>query len=175
MKEEIHQILSALNSQDIEAQNAAALQIAMLLEKHSPLRAEQHFYDSFLPTPLNMLVLSEEDKKELIESLYQLVLCQENNASMIWALGKAASVSALEHLLLLVCEQKKSLSDNALWQAFIAIDNFLSITQESPIYLQVRQLLHSYPIAQVLSQIGNDKQDKLIQLAQEMLKALTSH
>jgi hypothetical protein len=136
----LRQVFDEATSDNPEVREEAILQIAMLLERHSPLRDMPSFYQSIQRAELANIELDASGQQEVIDELYSLVQSTKINSSMIWALGKAKSPPVLEYLLDLICNHHHRLTDDAKEQVLAAVNRFLSVSEDDPMYTQTRSL-----------------------------------
>ena len=73
---------------------------------------------------------------------------------MIWALGKVKSPIVLGYLVDLVCNQRHRLVDDAKQQALVALNRFLSVNEDDPIYPQTRVLATDGDFRKALEEIA---------------------
>ncbi len=154
MNEAVRQLFDEAASENAEAREEAILQIAMLLERHSPLKDSTSFYQSIQHPELANVKLDASEQQQIIDMLFTLVLSATNNASMVWALGKVKSPSVLGYLVDLVCSHNHRLSDDAKHQALVALNRFLSVDQDDPIYPQIRLLATNTDFRRALEEIA---------------------
>jgi hypothetical protein len=140
MNDDLRQLLDEAISDIPEVREEGILQIAMLLERHSPLRDTPTFYRSIQRAELADVELDATQQQEVIDKLYALILTTRTNSSMIWALGKVQSPTVLRYLVDLICGHRDRLPDDSKQQALRAINRFLSVSEDDHMYSEMRLL-----------------------------------
>jgi hypothetical protein len=154
MNDALRHIFDEATSDDPEVREDAILQIAMLLERHSPLKDRPSFYQSIQNAELATIELDASEQLEVIDMLHALILSTKTNSSMIWALGKVKSPTVLGYLVDLVCDHHQRLDDDARQQALVAMNRFLSVGEDDPIYPQAKSLVRNSDFRRALEEIA---------------------
>lgn len=147
----LKEILSKTTSDDLATRQEAILELALLIEKHSPRRDKQSYYESMLPPELLNMSLTEDEQTELVHEVGRIVLSDNVTGSLVWALSKSSSLDALEYLLGYVCGEPSPNDEHGIWQALLRIHIFLY--QDHPLHNQVLDLGQRYNLQKVLEQI----------------------
>lgn len=165
MKAEIKDLFERAKNDEKSIQEEATLQIAMLLEKHSKAADELSFYKDILEPRLLLLILDEEEQKEIIVELSKLIRTEKVIPGMLWALSKPTMIDTLPILLLWLQEYGHQAEENILDQAIGAIDKvfFLSMggdkIHEHP---EVAEIIRHHNPIPILQTIANRKPEKKI-------------
>lgn len=155
MNDALRHMFNEATSNNLEVREEAILQIAMLLERHSPLRDTPSFYQSIQCAELANVQLDSLQQQEVIDELYALILSTKTNSSMIWALSKVKSPTVLGYLVDLVCNHQHRLADDAKQQALVAVNRFLSVSEDDPMYMQTRSLGTNHDFRRALEEIAD--------------------
>lgn len=119
------------------------LQIALLLEKHSPGADRAEVYQALLPEHLWAVSLTAADQAALIQTLISLIHSSKMTPDMLWALGKTNAITAFIAVLTWLRNQS-TFTEDATWQALIVLDNFFFLNRDKqgqvdPVIIQIAQ------------------------------------
>ena len=137
MAQELVQILLdtiCLPTTEVTQRRNAVVNLALLMEKHSPGADTDANYMEHLPSSLFRVVLEEADKIEIVDVLCgQLELEPIDNGvvkELFWALGKVDSGQSLIALKsALKCVLEKPLKPSELRQAILTIADLSDVVQ----------------------------------------------
>lgn len=165
----------------LEVKNEAILHIAMLLEKSSrAIRAKQyaileaynsHDYRMILPDYLQTVLLSEGEQSEVVSCLVDLINSHHRHPSMIWALGKSLPSFGLGPLLKFLQQVSPDIDDETIYQALVALEEFLVI-QDGSLYPGVDAEIRARNPAASLQRIVRSGNPYLIEISQRVLARL---
>lgn len=172
MKSVLNELLERAKCENKEVREEAILQIAMLLEKNSICPDQPSFYETVLSDHLLSISLDESEQQEMIAELGNLILSEKMTASMLWALGKTTSRTALVPLLTWLRNHNRSLDEEAIWQALIALDNFLGLKVDGTLDCQVADMIRDYNLTSALQRILETDNPRLKKLGQKLLNRI---
>lgn len=132
MKKEIADLLSHLNSNNIEEKRYSIADIGMILEmtthilngNYSDSSNEQ--YKNYLDEDLLSVGLNIDEQGEIIDKLVERILAKDTlSVSMLWAIGKAYPTVGLPGLIKAIEFNWKTFDDEMSYQLIISLENFL--------------------------------------------------
>lgn len=167
-------LIKQADSSDREEQREAILQIAMLLEKHSNAADTSNFYEGIMPAHVSSLVLTEDDRQQVITELGKLIESDNFSPSLLWALGKAKRIEALLLLLTFLNRNCQSLEQEATWQTLSAIENLLILKEDEQIDKRAADLLQAHDLNNCLTSLVNSGDADIKVIAQRILSKITS-
>jgi len=169
MNKVLQDILSQALRDDPALRHEAALELSLLIEKHSPRRDSEGFYKLLLRPKLISIVLTEDEVKELIGEIGRIVLSDKCTPTMVLALSKSASLEALEYLLAFLCSDGPQRDKESIWQAVIGTRIFSTVQRDNVIYDKVFSLFRKYKLEDSLRRLGNEYGDEMRIYAQKIL------
>jgi len=172
MNKVLQDILSQALCDDPALMHEAALELALLIEKHSPRRDSEDFYKSMLRPELVSIVLTEDEVKELIGEIGRIVLSDKCTPTMVWALSKSTSLEALEYLLAFLCSDGPQRGKESIWQAMVGTQIFSTVQRDDAIYDKVFRLFQEYKLEDSLRRAGNEYGGEEAILAQRILDSM---
>lgn len=120
-------LLQKATSQEAKIRDDARLQIAMLLEKHSPLANSPLFYEDLIPRDLLSLILTEVELNELLTCVCSLVMIRELPPGILsWGLRTDALSTVLDTLLHFVYAYGNELDEKTTREVLTGIDRCLA-------------------------------------------------
>lgn len=120
-------LLQEATSQEAKIRDEAQLQIAMLLERHSPLANSPLFYEDLVPGDLLSLILTEVELNELLTRVCRLVMVRQLPPGILsWGLRTDAIGTVLETLLHFVYAYGNELDEKTTREVLTGIDRCLA-------------------------------------------------
>jgi|GEM_PF-6185205 len=168
----VGEIIKSLSSESLDEKEEATLAIALLLEKHSPLRNEEIFYQNNLPQTLSLIALSQREIEEIIEEIGKLLLIGKITPSLVWAISKSQQISSFKILLAVLKQHYEN--EDILWQGLIGIETSISVNNNKSAISQIRKLLKEPENAYVIKKTTESNSIRLRQLAERIEKQITS-
>lgn len=168
----LRDILAKTTAEDLKTRQEAILELALLIEKHSPSRDKQTYYEAMLSPELLKVVLSEDEQKELVHEIGQIVLSDKVTGSLVWALSKSHSLDALEYLLAFLSREPPPTEGHAIRQAVLATEVFLSVYQDHPLHDHVFGLARNHRLKDVLEQIAGHCEEDVKKIIQSIKQRL---
>ena len=165
----LENLLKELTSGNKKRRDEAVLCLAMLLEKHSSRPDKQSNYELILPASLHSLSLSSEDQQAIIERLGDLIESKEMLPSMLWALGKTTNSAAVLPLLRFINQHFQEADDDAIWQALIAIENFLVFDSNNQLRDEVVDYLNTENPLRSFTEIGKRQNPDIVKLSNRVI------
>jgi hypothetical protein len=152
----VREILSRTVDEDLDTRQEAILEIALLIEKHSPSRDKQDYYESMLSPELLSISLNEEEQIELVHEVGRIILSDKGTGSLVWALTKSHSLDALDYLLAYICREPHPKDGHGIWQALLGIDRSLYVRQSGRLHNQALDLARRHNLFKFLEPIERD-------------------
>lgn len=169
MIELLREVLSRTTSNDSKEREEATLQLAFVLERCSPGRESESYYESLLPPEILAIRLTAEEEKELVTEIGRMVTSGNVTPRLVWVLSKSKSLTALESLLVLIGEDRLyNLDKDSIWEALLGIDVFLSPSQDAALHEQASNLATRHNLKQSLQQILQVCDDETRSVAQRI-------
>lgn len=162
MRDLLQNLTSVIELGDSESKEEAVLQLALIFEKHSPLRETQKFYESNLDKDLFSIKLNKAEIEELIQKLDK-ILRSNTTSSLVWAIGKAQTLSSTEVMLSILSKDTLQNDENVLWQALIAIENYFSSNLDYP-----KKLLEQKKKLASLNNLSNYRSKRIVEISQRL-------
>lgn len=161
-------LLQKAASENRDVQEEGILQIAMLIEKFSQPGDLHEAYQEIMPKDLLRVSLSVAELNELIQELAILLNSPKMTPSMLWALGKSSSHTALE-LLLTWLHRQSVFTEDASWQVLVAIDNFVTLDEDGKLNPKTRSAIHQFDTVEVLQLLIRSDTPKVRTLAERLI------
>lgn len=148
MRPEIIQIAQDLKSDNMQARDLSVQYAGLLLEKSASAEMAEGAYNSMLPASLTATSLDQHEQTYLVEVLYETISSPRMTEGMLWALGKADRALGLEPLLNILQSNSSNFSEEAMWQALLALDNFVVRAGSQLVLSEQNRLLQSYKVSE---------------------------
>jgi len=126
MAEVLSNLLDRITSREDEIRQEAVFQLALLLERSQEgVSSEDSYYVSNLPPEL-LIRLDEQQQAEVVRVLSNaIVLEKTGRASLFWLIGKVSPPIGITSLLGLIVTNWKNYDEETIYQALIAIENYM--------------------------------------------------
>lgn len=169
MIEILREVISDTTSDDPEIREEATLQLALVIERNLPGREFESYHETLLSPDLLGIRLNEEEQKELVAEIGRIVTSDKVTPRMVWVLAKCTSLSALEYLLVLVCNENVIPDKHSVWEALLGIELFLSPSQDSDMRRRALSRAQKYDFQRALQRIARSSDEETRELAQRIL------
>jgi hypothetical protein len=144
------------------------------LERHSSLSDSPKFYEDFLPANLATISLSEQEQEEIVERLGRLILSDRIVPEMLWAISKSKKMASFNYLADFV-SQNRSSNEEAILQALMGINRFLSMNHDSPLLTAVLQRAAQNEFAESVERWSCSPNPRVREMSVRILNKLNPH
>jgi len=191
MRKELEDLVGNLKALEDAKRMEAQLQVAMLLERHFirvltiaktgldnrddksiSSQIVPYDYGPDLPPELLSLELSDDEAKEIVGRMFQLLASSEANPSLIWALGKVPARIGLEPILGIMTTYSDKLDDLSACQAVYVLENYLSPGADGKISSELKTIIAQKDPTRFLAKSSSSANSRLSTSAQRVLKKL---
>jgi len=154
--ETLDHIAHGLGDMDI-----ATEQIGMILERGSrDVTGKDAFYELILPPYMLTLHLTENDQRDVVDYLRDLVRGGNRTHGIIWAMGKASPYVAIAPLLDLIQNYSATFDAVTAHHSIVALDNCLLVTDNGRLDPELaRQLDERDPLTFLREAATSDDQN----------------
>lgn len=172
MDKEVHETLKHM-AHGIGNMDISTEQIGMILERGSrDVTGKDAFYKLILSPHMLTLDLTEDDQREVVDYLHDLVKGGNRTHGIIWAIGKASPYVAIAPLLDLIQSYSATFDAVTAHHAIVALDNCLLVTDDGRLDPEIaRQLDECDPLTFLYEAAAYDDQN-VAQPAQRVLAKL---
>ena len=171
MNTSVRKLIERVQNDSPTVRNESARTLALWLEIRTLKKADVDSCGQLLPPDLLENPPTSADERDVVLALGAVARSPNRTPTVVWALGKASSVEALEHILAALCAA--SCDEEFVWQALIATDNWLqrALAELDP---NVLDLTTKCGVRSALNELSEKSSERVRALAGQILRRVFS-
>jgi len=165
-------LLELAASADRKTQSEVLVDIALILERRRLPKARLDTdYATLLRPNLLSIKIKSDEQIDVVERLSYLAATNRTHPSMLWAIGKAAPEVGIVPLLALLRTRSGDFDEETLYQALMALENFL-VTKKGALLPDVAEAIRKDDPTPLLRELSRNENRRIAENAQRVLESL---